>query len=110
MSGAVGGLHSEAAMGPAMVVGEVIVENALGMFLIFDDDVVETIPAEGSDHALGKGNGRGRARRSGEEFGAESSDAAVEIGSIDRVSVVDEESGDLLGITAEPGRGTADRG
>jgi hypothetical protein len=96
--GAVGGLHSEAAMGPAMVVGQVVVENALGMFLVFDDDVVETIPADGADHALGEGIGRWRARWCGEESGAESSDAAVEVGAIDRVSVVDEESGDLLGI------------
>ena len=43
VSGAVGRLHSEAAMGPAMVVGKVVVENALRMFLVFDDDVVETI-------------------------------------------------------------------
>src|ERR1022692_4594878 len=48
VSGAVGRLHSEAAMGPAMVVGKVVVENALGMFLVFDDDMVETIPAEGA--------------------------------------------------------------
>ena len=38
MPGAVGGLHSEAAMGPAMVGGQVVVENALGMLLVFDDD------------------------------------------------------------------------
>ena len=55
MSGAVGRLHSEAAMGPAMVVGQVVVENALGMFLVFDDDVVETIPAEGSITRSAKG-------------------------------------------------------
>ena len=89
MSGAGRWLHSKSAMGPAMVVGRVVVENALGMLLVFDDDVVEAIPAEGADHALAEGIGRRRARRSGEESGAESPDAAVEIGSIDRVSVVD---------------------
>ena len=98
VSGAVGRLQSKSAVGPAMVVGQVVVENALGMFLVFDDIVVEAVPAEGADHALAEGIGRGRARWCGEESGAESSDAAVEVGAIDRVSVVDEESGDLLGI------------
>src|SRR5450631_1710912 len=41
---------------------------------------------------------RRRARRSGEESGAESADAALEVGAVDRVSVVDEESGDLVSI------------
>jgi hypothetical protein len=98
VSGAVRWLHSKSAMGPAMVVGQVVVESALGMFLVFDDDVVETVPAEGADHALGEGIGRRRARRSGEESGAESADAALEVGAVDRVSVVDKESGDLLSI------------
>ena len=98
MPGAVGGLHSEAAIGPAMVVGQVVVENALGMLLVFDDDVVEAVPAEAADHALVEGIGRRRARRSGEESGAESADAALEVGAVDRVSVVDNESGDLVGI------------
>jgi hypothetical protein len=44
------------------------------------DHVVETIPADGADHALGEGIGRGRARRSGEVSGAESADAAQEVG------------------------------
>jgi hypothetical protein len=45
MSGAFGRLHPQAAMGPAMVVGPVVVENALGMLLVLDDDVVEAVPA-----------------------------------------------------------------
>ena len=57
MPGAIGGLHSEAAMGPAMVVGQVVVENALSMLLVFDGDVVEAVPAEGADHALAEGIG-----------------------------------------------------
>jgi hypothetical protein len=48
MSGAVGGLHPKSAMGPAMIVGEVIVENALSMLLVFEDDVVEAVPAQGA--------------------------------------------------------------
>jgi hypothetical protein len=98
MSGAVGGLHPKSAMGPAMIVGEVVVENALSMLLVFEDDVVEAVPAQGAYDPLAEGIGRGRARWCGEEAGAESSDAAVEVGAIDRVSVVDEESGDLLSI------------
>src|ERR1017187_8158251 len=98
MSGAVGGLHPKSAMGPAMIVGEVVVENALSMLLVFEDDVVEAVPAQGADDPLAEGIGRGRARWCGEESGAECSDAALEVGAVDRVSVVDEESGDLLGI------------
>ena len=98
MSGAIGGLHPKSAMGPAMVVGQVVVENALGMLLVFDDDVVEAVPVQGTDDPLAKRIGRWRARRCGEVSGAESPDAAMEVGAIDRVSVVDEESGDLLGI------------
>ena len=75
MSRAVGRLHSQAAMGTAMIVGQVVVENALGMLLVFDDDVVETVPAQGTDDPLAEGIGRGRARRCGEVSGAESSDA-----------------------------------
>jgi len=66
--------------------------------LVFEDDVVEAVPAQGAFDPLAEGIGRGRARWCGEEAGAESSDGAVEVGAIDRVSVVDEESGDLLGI------------
>jgi hypothetical protein len=98
VSGAVGRLHPKSAMGPAMVVGQVLVENPLSMLLVFDDDVVESVPAQGADHPLAEGVGRWRARWCGEESGAKSSDAAMEVGAIDRVSVVDEESGDLVGI------------
>ena len=45
MSSAVGWLHSKSAMGPALVVGQVVVENALGMLPVFDDDVVKAVPA-----------------------------------------------------------------
>ena len=82
--------------GAAMVAGQVVVENALSMLLVFDDDVVEAVPAQGTDHPLAERIGRWRARRCGEESGAESSDAAMEVGAIDRVSVVDEESRDLV--------------
>ena len=33
--------HPLAAMGPAMVVGQVVVENAIGMMLVLGDDVIE---------------------------------------------------------------------
>src|SRR5450432_3273957 len=52
VSSAVGRLHPQAAMGPAMVVGQVVVENALRMLLVLDDDVVEAVPAQGTDHPL----------------------------------------------------------
>ena len=48
MSSAVGRLHPQTAMGPAMVVGQAVVENARGMLLILDDDVVEAVPAQGT--------------------------------------------------------------
>jgi hypothetical protein len=43
VSGAVGGLHSKAATGPTVIIGQVVAENALGMLLVPDDDVVEAI-------------------------------------------------------------------
>jgi hypothetical protein len=65
--------------------------------------VVEAVPAQGTDHPLAERIGRWRARWCGEESGAESSDAAVEVGAIDRIAVVDEKSGDLLGPFELPG-------
>jgi hypothetical protein len=65
-----------------MVVGPVVVENALGMLVVFDEDVVEAVPAEGADYTLAEGIGPRRARRSGEESGAESADAALEVGAV----------------------------
>ena len=53
-------------MGPAMIVGEVVVENALSMLLVFEDDVVEAVPAQGAYDPLAEGIGRGRARWCGE--------------------------------------------
>ena len=79
-------------MGPAMVGGQLVAENALRMLLVLHDDVVEAVPAQGTDHPLAERIGRWRARWCGEESGAESSDAAMEVGAIDRVSVVDEKS------------------
>jgi hypothetical protein len=98
VSGAGGWLHPKSAMGPAMVVGQAVVENSLVMLLVLDDYVVEAVPAQGTDHPLPERIGRWRARWCGEEPGAESLDAAMEVGAIDRVSVVDEESRELLGI------------
>jgi hypothetical protein len=103
VSGAVGGLHPKGAMGPAMIVGQVFAENALGMLLIPDDDVVEAVPAQGTDHPLAERIGRWRPRWCGEESGAQSSDAVVKGGAIDRVSVVDEESRNLVGIAGRLG-------
>ena len=103
VSSAVGRLHPQAAMGPAMIVGQVVVENAFGMPLVLDDDVVEAVPAQGTDYRLAERIGRWCARWCGEEPGAESSDAAMEVGAIDRVSVVDEESRELLGIAGRLG-------
>ena len=79
-------------MGPAMVGGQLVAENALRMLLVLHDDVVEAVPAQGTDHPLAERIGRWRARWCGEQPGAESSDAAMEVGAIDRVSVVDEKS------------------
>ena len=103
VSSAVGRLHPQAALGPAMVVGQVVVEKALGVLLVLDDDVVEAVAAQGTDHPLAERIGRWCARWCGEKPGAESSDAAMEVGAIDRVSVVDEESRDVLGIAGRLG-------
>jgi hypothetical protein len=78
--------------------GYVVEENPLGVVLVLDDDVVEAVAAEGADHPLAERVGLWRARRLGEESGAESADAAAKVGAVDRVTVVDEEARDLLGI------------
>ena len=76
VSCAVGRLHPQAAMRPAMIVGQVVAENPFRMRLVLDDDVVEAVPAEGADDSLAEGICLGRARRCGEEPGAESTDVS----------------------------------
>src|SRR5450631_2019265 len=98
VSGAVRRLHPKTAVGPTVVVRNVVVEDALGVVLVPDDDVVEAVPAERTDHALAERVGLGCARRRGEESGAESADAAAKVGAVDRVAVVDEEARNLMSI------------
>ena len=98
VSGAVRRLHPKTAVGPTVVVRNVVVEDALGVVLVPDDDVVEAVPAERTDHALAERVGLGCARRRGEESGAESADAAAKVGALDRVAVVDEEARNLMSI------------
>src|SRR5450631_496598 len=98
VSCAVGRLHPQATMRPAMIVGQVVAENPFRMRLVLDDDVVEAVPAEGADDSLAEGICLGRARRCGEEPGAESTDTAAEVGAVDGVSVVDEKARDVLAI------------
>ena len=81
--GAVGRLHAKTSMWPTVVVGYVVMENPLGLVFVLDDDVVEAVPAEGADHPLAERVGLGRARRRGEESGAESADAAAKVGAVD---------------------------
>jgi len=45
VSGAVGWLHAKASVRPTVVVAYVVIENALGVVLVPDDDVVEAVPA-----------------------------------------------------------------
>src|SRR5207253_9512485 len=85
-------------MGAAVIVGQVVAENASRMMLVLDDDVVEAVPTEGADHSLREGICGGRARRRGEESSAKSPHAAAEVCAVDRVSVVDEKTRDLLGV------------
>ena len=48
-------LHTQAAMGSAMVVRNVLLENTLGVGIIDDNDVVETIAAQGSVQSFADG-------------------------------------------------------
>ena len=52
-----------------MVVSEVGVENALGMLLVLDDDVVKAVPAQGTNHPLAERIVRWCARWCGEGAG-----------------------------------------
>jgi hypothetical protein len=60
VSGAVRRLHPKAPMGATVVVGHIVAENALGMLLVLDDDVVEAVSAERADNALRERIGEGR--------------------------------------------------
>jgi hypothetical protein len=65
MSCAVRRLHSKTPVGPAMVVGPVLVQYPLSVTLVSDDDVVEAIAAHGPDHTLTQSVRLWRPRRRG---------------------------------------------
>ena len=79
----IGRLHAKPAMGPTKVEGDVLAEDALGMVLVANDDVVEAIPTESADRALTESVGLGRSRRRGEQTGTEPADAASKVGAVD---------------------------
>ena len=62
MACAIGRLHAKTAMGTAMVVADVLVDDPFCVSPAPDDDVVETVPTQRSDSALAKCVRRGRPR------------------------------------------------
>jgi hypothetical protein len=79
-------------MGTTVIEGRVLAEDALGMSLVPDDDVVEAVPAEGSNRPFAEGVGFGRSGRRDEEAGPEPLNTPAEVGAVDRVPVMDEEA------------------
>lgn len=76
-----------------MVVEHVLVENTFGVSPAPHDDVVETVPTQGSDDALAECVRLGRSRWSGEQARAEPADTLLEIGAVDRIAVMNEKGG-----------------
>jgi len=82
-----------------MVVGEVLGQDALGVELVAENDVVGASSSDSPNHALRE---RIRLRGAGwrdEESCAEPADAAVECTAVCGVAVVDHEPWDLADIT-----------
>ena len=84
-------LHAKPAMWPAMVVPNVLAQDALCVEIVEDDEVVEAISPERPDDPFAK---RVRLRGSGRRDQASRAEAfhsPSEVGAIDRVAVVNEE-------------------
>ena len=81
-----------------MVIADVAMESPLGVALIADDDVVQAIAAERSDHAFREGVRLRSSRRSGQQAGAKPANSRAEGGVVDGVAVVDEEARDMIGV------------
>lgn len=99
MTSAVGRLHVEAAVGPAVVVGDVPFQDVLGVTLSPNDDVVEAVPPECADHALGECVGLRSARRGQQDTRADATNAVSEVRAVDGVPVVDEKARGELGVS-----------
>lgn len=52
MAGTVGWLHAKASVRSAMVVGDVLDESAFGMATVTDDQAIEAVAPNCSDHPL----------------------------------------------------------
>jgi len=85
-------LGVQPAMRAAMVVTDVLAQDALCVSLIHDDHVVEAFPPKGSDHSFAIRIGLRCSRRRGETPRAEALHPAPEPGAVDRVAIVDEEA------------------
>jgi len=98
VSSAIRGLKPQTAVGTSMVVGDVLGQNALGVALVVENDVVGTASSDGPDDAFGKRICLRGAGWSDKNPSAEPADAPAERTAVDRVAVVDHEPGDLADI------------
>jgi hypothetical protein len=105
-------LKLQAAVRASLIVGQVFAENALGMALVSEENVVGATPPDGADHALRKCVRLGRTRRSDQGPRAKSANSGAEHGALDGVAVMDKETRNMVGVDGclddtlgGPGRG-----
>jgi hypothetical protein len=110
--GSVRGLKSQAAVRASPIVGQVFGEDALGMALVSEENVVGATSSYGADHALRKCVRLRRTRRRDQGPRAKSANSGVEHTAVDGVAVMDEEMGSMVGVDGRldntlggPGRG-----
>jgi hypothetical protein len=84
-----GRLHVEATMGAAVVVADELAQDAFGVPLVADDNVVEAFPPKGADHSFAKRVRLGRSRRREQALGAETFHPLAEPRAVDRVAIAD---------------------
>jgi hypothetical protein len=84
-------LQSERPVGPvAVVLSDVLGQDRAQVPLVNGDDVVDALPPQGADHALGHGIGSGRPDWREHDLDAERLGSLAEVSAVDRVSIADE--------------------
>jgi hypothetical protein len=88
-------------MGTAVVVADVFSKNAFGVALVADDDVVETLSTERADHPFAVRVCLGRSRWRHQARGAEALHPLAEPRAVDRIAIVDQETGRFIVAVAD---------
>ena len=89
-------LHPQSTVGPAVVVANILAQDTLGVAVVENENVVEAISTEGSDHPFAKGVRLWGSRRRDQGSRAEALHPAAEPRPIDGVTVADEEARRLV--------------